>query len=87
VFELELVDWCLDSCDNRSCPGNATRIGRHVLWDWWLLLVGFEQLLLNLEFFQVLNKNFLILVVKLLLDLGTSVDILELAEKFEGTVR
>lgn len=86
VFRLEFVDGGLDTGNDGASPGDRAGVGGHILWDWWLLLICVVQRIHGVKFFQVLLKDVLVLVSKLLLNLRAGLDVLKLREEFKGTV-
>jgi hypothetical protein len=84
---LELLDWSLDSSHNGSSPSNRTSLWWHVLGNWRLISVLVEKILHDGKFFTISDKDGIILLVQKVLDCSSGLDVLELSQKIESTLR
>lgn len=77
-FCFEFINWCLNPCNDRASPSDATRFWWHVLWDWGVALVVTKELVHLLKFMLVSDEHVLVLSRELLFNFWASLDVLEL---------
>ena len=87
TLALELFDRSLDSSHDRSSPSNGTSLWWHVLRDWWLVSIVVEKVLHDSKFLSISNQDSVILLVQKIFDGSSSLDVLELSQEVEGTLR
>lgn len=87
TLTLELFDWSLNSSHDRSSPSNGTSLWWHVLRDWWLVSIVVEKFLHDSKLLSVSNQDGVILLIQKILDRSSSLDVLELSQEVERTLR